>query len=448
VTRRGGRSCAALVAAAALAVAALPSGAAAGAAPVPPKSPVGSELAWLLGATAYLPLSDPIVTAHFDATFLTKVSPATLNAVLEQQTPGLMRLLGLADVTPDSLVATVAVDGNDFTVRLRVDAAGLIEGQLLAPTVSANLTSWSAVDGAIRALAPRVSLLAAKLGSGGTCRAVHAIAPAAARPLGSMFKLFVLGALAEDISAHRISWDQKLTVTASSKVGGSGTLVTVPDGRVLTVRQVATAMISVSDNTAADLLLGLVGRAAVERQVARWAAHPDLDVPFLTVSELFALKYDYFPALADHYLSLDRVGRAAYLASTIDSVTAAEETAATVPRDVGSIEWFASPQDMCRAFAGLDALQATPGLGPIGTVLSMNDGGVALPRSTWSRVWFKGGSEAGVLTLGYLARDTAGRTFVVVAMLENPTTAIDEETASIRLLDVVSSAFALLHRSA
>lgn len=335
MTRRGGRSCAALVAAAALAVAALPSGAAAGAAPVPPKSPVGSELAWLLGATAYLPLSDPIVTAHFDATFLTKVSPATLNAVLEQQTPGPMRLLGLADVTPDSLVATVAVDGNDFTVRLRVDAAGLIEGLLLAPTVSANLTSWSAVDGAIRALAPRVSLLAAKLGSGGTCRAVHAIAPAAARPLGSMFKLFVLGALAEDISAHRISWDQKLTVTASSKVGGSGTLVTVPDGTVLTVRQVATAMISVSDNTAADLLLGLVGRAAVERQVARWAAHPDLDVPFLTVSELFALKYDDFPALADHYLSLDRVGRAAYLASTIDSVTAAEETAATVPRDVG-----------------------------------------------------------------------------------------------------------------
>ncbi len=81
-------------------------------------------------------------------------------------------------------------------------------------------------------------------------------------------------------------------------------------------------------------------------------------------------------------------------------------------------------------------------------MLSVNDGGVALPRSTWSRVWFKGGSEAGVLTLGYLARDTAGRTFVVVAMLENPTTAIDEETASIRLLDVVSSAFALLHRSA
>jgi hypothetical protein len=34
-------------------------------------------------------------------------------------------------------------------------------------------------------------------------------------------------------------------------------------------------------------------------------------------------------------------------------------------------------------------------------------------------VWFKGGSEPGVLTLGWLATDNHGKTFVVEAMVSN-----------------------------
>jgi hypothetical protein len=59
-------------------------------------------------------------------------------------------------------------------------------------------------------------------------------------------------------------------------------------------------------------------------------------------------------------------------------------------------------------------------------------------------VWFKGGSEPGVLTLGYLARDTAGQTYVVVALTEDPRRALAAD-ATTDLLATVAGAFALLH---
>jgi len=66
-----------------------------------------------------------------------------------------------------------------------------------------------------------------------------------------------------------------------------------------------------------------------------------------------------------------------------------------------------------------------------------------LSATTWNRVWFKGGSEPGVLTLGYLARDKAGKTFVVVAMLENPSKPI-ASSATLLGLGVVTGALNLL----
>ena len=61
---------------------------------------------------------------------------------------------------------------------------------------------------------------------------------------------------------------------------------------------------------------------------------------------------------------------------------ASAEQPAPLPHDIGSIEWFASAQDLCHAFTGLAALQAEPGLNPISTVLSANNGGVGLSATT------------------------------------------------------------------
>jgi beta-lactamase class A len=259
-----------------------------------------------------------------------------------------------------------------------------------------------------------------------------------------MFKLFILGAVANAVHHHTISWNQKVTITAAIKTGGSGTLQTVPDGTTMTVQQVAITTISVSDNTGADLLLKLVGRSAVEAQVRAWTAHPWRDIPFLTAKELFALKYSDFPTLAQHYLALGPTKRAAYLTSTIDAVSASTEHSGADPVDINAIEWFASANDLCRTFSGLATLEATPGLGPLNTVLSANNGGIGLSPTTWPRIWFKGGSEPGVLTLGYLARDNQGHTYVVIALTENPTQPLGAASTD-QLLAVVAGSFGLLH---
>jgi beta-lactamase class A len=409
----------------------------------PPSSPVGAQLAWLLGSTANLPLPASEIATHFDTTFLSQAAPAEINSVLAGLGPaGAMRLLGLTDVEPTSLRATVELGPSRYNLALSVDPSGLIEGLLVTP-VSDTPASWAELDHQLAASAPHVSFLAARVEPDGACRSVNAISAATPRPLGSMFKLFVLGALANAVRTHRVSWNQTVTVTAGIKVAGSGDLQNDPDGTALTVEQAAIDMISISDNTAADLLLNLVGRAAVERQVRAWSSHPALDIPFLTVSELFALKCDDFPKLADYFLRLGPAGRAAYLRTTVDAVTLAQEVAASAPHDVNSIEWFASADDICRAFVGLAELQREPGLGPIATILSTNNGGIDLASTTWPRVWFKGGSESGVLTLGYLATDTQGETFVVVALTEDPTAAFNEQLAAVRLLAVVAGGFDL-----
>ena len=70
-------------------------------------------------------------------------------------------------------------------------------------------------------------------------------------------------------------------------------------------------------------------------------------------------------------------------------------------------------------------------------------GGVELDPTRWSTVWFKGGSEPGVLTLGYRAVAANGTSYVVVAMVENPESAL-APSATLQLVDVVKGAFGLL----
>jgi hypothetical protein len=45
---------------------------------------------------------------------------------------------------------------------------------------------------------------------------------------------------------------------------------------------------------------------------------------------------------------------------------------------------------------------------------------VGLDPAHWGSVWFKGGSEPGVLTLNYLATTRGGQSYVVSVLAANP----------------------------
>ncbi len=417
-----------------------------------PATPAGRQAGWFVVAVTHWPIPTAAIKAHFDRAVLAVATPAELNASLDGVTA--VQVDSITTSTPDVLVFVATVNGKTkLSVSIAVDSHGLIAGLHLLPAGSSAPapppvpSTWAGVDSLVRSVAPQVRLLVASV-SGGTCVPVHAIDATTPAPLGAAFKLYVLAALADAVASGKVSWAQKLTVTSQVKSLPSGILQDDPDGTRLSVQQVASDMISISDNTAEDMVADLVGRAAIE-EAARTSgmADPALDVPFLTTRELFVLKLDDWPQLAERYLALGPAGRLALLAGTIDHdpLSIADASAWTAPRDIGSLEWFASPTDMCHVYAALAALARQPALAPVASILELNQGDMSL-GSQWRPVWFKGGSEPGVLTLNYLATTKSGHTYVVSMLTEDPSAPISGTPATLALLSAVKGAFELAAR--
>jgi hypothetical protein len=417
-----------------------------------PASPVGAQARWLFAAAGHPPIPVAVITTHFDKAFLSQATPARLNDVLAQVKT--LRLDAVTLSTATELIMTVTANGlTQLKVSMTVDSAGLISGLLFQPagapaTLPPAPTTWAGVDRQVRSVAPQVRMLVAAV-NGNACRPIQAIGAVTPAPLGSAFKLYVLDALARAVASGKVSWNERLTITSQLKSLPSGELQNEPDGTQVSVRQAADDMISMSDNTAATMLTALVGRTAVEQAaVASGMTDPGLDVPFLTTRELFVLKLIDWPRLADSYLARSAAGRLAMLTSVIDRVpystlTAANSAAWTAPRDIDSLEWFASPTDICHVYASLATLARQPDLAPVAGALQINNGGIGLDPGQWRSVWFKGGSEPGVLTLNYLATTHGGQSYVVSVLAENPAAPLAETPATLTLLSAVKGALKL-----
>ena len=407
-------------------------------------TPASAQVAWLLTAMSHLPIGAAELRAHFDAGFLAQIGPAELNRVFREV--GAVKVASIVESQPRRFVAIVGTGPGRFQMTLTVDARGQINSLDFGPVIPPAPTTWAGIDAAIRPAAPQVRLLAAKV-TNGSCQPVHSIDPGTVAPLGSAFKLYVLDALATAIAAGKVSWTQPLTVTARLKSLPSGELQAKPDGTKLSVRDAAAKMISISDNTAADMLIHLVGRPAVEAALTTAGmADPARDQPFLTTREFFTLKLDHWPALAGRYIAASQAARRALLARTVDRAplpAVTPEAGWTTPRDINSIEYFASANDICHLYAHLAALARQPGLSPVAGILQINDGGLGLNPAQWKTTWFKGGSELGVLTLTYMAATRTGHSYVVAALAENPSAPINQATAVPAMLSAIKGAFTL-----
>ncbi|MFI5911933.1 serine hydrolase [Dactylosporangium sp. NPDC051541] len=403
------------------------------AAPAAAGTTPAAQFAWLVDASARPPVPAVELRQHLAPEFLAAVGDADgFNTVLGQVGP----------LTPGAVVYSTATElrqvttgpGGPLLVRIVVDPAGLVTGLRFTPYLPAP-RSWDALDDAARALAPRVSFAAARITPAG-CTLVHGLDPATARPLGSAFKLYVLGALAQAVHDGRLTWDTKLALNPAWKSLPSGVLQDQPDGTVYTLEQYADYMISISDNTATDHLIHRVGRAEVQRQFRRFGNDAP-NTPVLTTRELFALKSWHYPAVATAYASLPPALRTVTL-PLLDQVPRTDLGAWTQPEMIDELEWFGSPMDMCRAFAGLWAQHDSH----VGAALSINDGGLGLSPAGYPTVWFKGGSEPGVLTLNYLAQAADGTLVTASLMLSDPTAPL-HEAATLPALAVLRGAIQL-----
>jgi beta-lactamase class A len=392
--------------------------------------PVGSgaasrQLEWVV--TALNRGSNPgaaEIAKHFSPAFLKVVSPTQLVAALTPLARQGLTVAGAFSREGDLELAAELTGYGGVRFRATISVApvspNLIEGLLFTPIAGA-LGSWSAVDAALERLAPHASLYAGHAG-GGEVHALNATAPGA---IGSAFKLYVLGALANAVAHGSLHWTSELAIRNSWKSLPSGNMRLEPAGTRFTLLHYAQQMISLSDNTAADHLIGLLGRGAVEAQLAALGnRHAALDLPFLTTRELFALKLAAPASLATEYASAGSAERTRLLAQ-VDRLTPTLAQAAhwTTPREISKIEWFASPADLARAIAALVDEGSRPGLAPLRQILSINPG-IAFDHATWPYVAYKGGSEPGVLSTTWYLRRSDGRAFVLSIVLNDPAQAI------------------------
>lgn len=81
--------------------------------------------------------------------------------------------------------------------------------------------------------------------------------------VGSCFKAFVAAECCRRVSTGRLSWDHALRVDPDRRVPSSDRAEAWPDGSTVTLDEASRAMIAVSDNTATDMVMDLIGHGNV-----------------------------------------------------------------------------------------------------------------------------------------------------------------------------------------
>lgn len=349
----------------------------------------------------------------------------------------------------------LGTNGARLTAQISVtaDPPHLIEGLLLNP-VTAELpatVSIEAIDEQLNNRAAQSSLGVYDV-TGGSCEAVHELRTTTPIVLGSVFKLWVLGALAHEIDAGRAAWDETTIVTDALRSSPDGQIFELDTGSEVTLLELAEVMISISDNTATDILISRLGREVVEAEMQRaGVADPSANVPLLSTGNLFELKFLADPPNSDDYRELDEAGRRALLAELdravlpwVDPEITLEELAESTnadgvpsdqPRDL-DLEWFATAPDLCRTLVRLGQLAETTGLEPVASILEMNAGaGIPFDRDRWPTIRFKGGSEPGVLAGAWWFERADGQRFVVAGGVSDP----DEPVGQDAILTLASA---------
>lgn len=319
--------------------------------------------------------------AWFSDAFLAQVSPTQIEERIAQWTK---QFGDFVQVEGESSPFTVRLANATISAEITLDSGGRIIGLFFHPPIPTMATLDEAVAH-FAALPGDVSVFVAR--DGEPLAALNADEPLA---VGSAFKLAILAALQDQINAGEHTWDEVVQLDPVWKSLPSGILQDWPAESPLTLHTLATLMISISDNTAADTLLHVVGRDAVEEYTAR-------NRPFLTTQEAFKLKAMPNADLLTAYQAGNETAQRQVLTELADRpLPTLSDFPSTPSLD---IEWFFTSGELCELMAQVQALDLmTVNSGPaIATPARRERAGTAV----WQRIAYKGGSETGVLNLTY-----------------------------------------------
>ncbi len=246
-------------------------------------------------------------------------------------------------------------------------------------------------------------------------------------PTASVIKVPLLVALFREARAGRIDLAERIPYRAAQRVPGSGVLQDLDDGIQPTIRDLATLMTVVSDNTATDLLLERVGKSRIEEEM-RAIGLVSIRVPH-TVREMLTLPWKIDPEAPDAY---ERV-RAAWHEHPegAPAPIPVEETDRATPRDLCALFTSLERREVPEAEAILEILKRQksdsriPALLPSGTVVAHKTGTIRGVRNDCGIVY----APSGPLVIAIMSKGVRSdvRTDVELAEIS---LAVYEELAS------------------
>jgi beta-lactamase class A len=299
--------------------------------------------------------------------------------------------------------------GAKQTIELHIADSSFVD-KFVVTTQTPQIRAWSDVDAVLKATGARYSYRVSKIVDG-RCEQIAGTNTAESLPLASIFKLYVLYAVAETVRDGRLSWDDLLTITEEGKTVGSSAFDTLPAGSRITVREAAGKMIATSDNMATDLLIDRIGTRAVERALVDAGHHdPASMTPFPTMHELFSIGWGE-PDLRDRWKNADRQTRAQMLRETKARPYEPDPLRSHEPASAYGAEWYGSAEDICRVHAALQT-GATGPAAPVRDIMSEIPG-IDLDRAKWPYIGAKAGNLPGELTFSWYAVDHTGQPWVL-----------------------------------
>ncbi|MEM1411840.1 MAG: serine hydrolase [Pseudomonadota bacterium] len=413
----------------------------------PPDHEAGRQLRWVLeqlaGTDAF---TEAVIRERFSS-----------GAIAQRGIPGIRNLLEDARVdypsarlTDPLALASTRISGlltasNGREAFITLDASqddgrintlnfqdfGTGQGSVVVPPDS-NLNLQQAVD-RFQSLSSQSSIVVARINGANQCETVIGRNASVPRATASVFKIYILGGVADALDAGAFFHDNIVSLDGSKQVQG-GPLFSEPAGIPFSIDKLSTLMMAVSDNTATDMLLDIAGRDRFDGLHAAYGHEtPALMTPQLGISENFHLFFSFPFNESLSYVNGSESFRRQFLADRIVPLGSSATGGGGFNHESLYIDasWQASALDICRAYARHRL--HTPGSDAALVVDRALQSQSAQPnvREHWDRVWYKGGGLSSgvngrlVVTHAWMLERAGEAPWVVVGLANEPAGGID-----------------------
>lgn len=367
------------------------------------------------------------IPEHFHPLFLREVPQEKLQGILtdmSKQYGKAVRITSLEKPAPNQAVLMVEYDR--AVVRIEMAIADTTESHLIS---GLYFTQAQVQGDNIQNVVREIGRLPGKTAfgiwktNGRRLTLTSGHRPNEPMAVGSTFKLVILAALDEEIKRGKRRWSDVVPLTKKSLP--SGQMQHWPNNAPISLHTLATMMISISDNTATDTLLELLGRQNVTRFEQSIGIMTHRQSPMLSTIEFFVLKEDAQTSLRNQWISGNYSSRLRLLENNKKlwrPSNAGHASAGATPAHIDKIEWFYAPSDIA-SIMNWFAIHGSP---QAKSILGVSPGMSGADRQNWSYVGYKGGSETGVISMNYLLISKNGEQYIISGSWNNPSKAVDD----------------------